>query len=157
MAQNLKAEGIWKCNVLDGRFGEDNGRPFVQINVEIDEGPNKGRKCTYEDEINAKSALYAMRSARAVGFKGADWSTIATDVAKWIKETGGKSTVEIRHVEIKNGKNAGKIWDKVNSIGRAESRELKQAERNTMDDANDALRRAMADDSSGGQDEDLPF
>lgn len=160
MTQNLKAEGIWKCKVLDGKFGADEKRSgFVQINVEIAEGPNKGRKCTYEDEINAKSAKYAAKSAQAVGFKGKSWSTLRADIETWVKETGGMSTVEIRHVPITKGKKAGTVWDKVNSIGRRDARELTEATGETLSDADEQLRRALEDEQSSGggnYDDDVP-
>jgi len=152
-----KTAGIWKCKVIDGKFGEtDDNKGFVQINVEIVEGPDKGQKCTYEDEVNAKSVPFALKSCRAVGFKGADWNTLKADIAKWVAAGDAMSTVEIKHVEVKNGKRAGSIWDKVNSIGRRSERDLKAATGTTLADANDALRRAMEDESNGDGDE-IPF
>jgi hypothetical protein len=152
----MKAEGIWECTVLGASFGEtDKGSPEVQINVQISDPlapkDTQGQRCSYEDQVNARSALYVGRSARAVGWKGEDLRTLKSDCAAWIVATGGKSTVEIRHIEIKNGKKAGQIWDKPNSIGRG-SRVLKEPSRDLLNDANEAMRAAMAADAGGGDD-----
>lgn len=147
-----KAEGIWPCIVLDAYFGTDlKGLPEVQINVQIDDGPNKGQRCTYEDQVNVKSALYIGRSCRAIGWKGDDLRTLKADCDAWIKATGGRSTVEIKHLLIKSGKRAGEIWDKPNSIGRG-PKALAPATGEVLDDANDAMRAAMAEDKAGGGD-----
>lgn len=154
--QNLMAAGIWPCTVLSANFGEnDKGLPQVQINVEIDDGPSKGRRCTYEDQVNAKSARYIGWSCNAVGWQGNDLRTLKADATKWIEATGGKSTVEIKHVEIKNGKRKGEIWDKPSGIGRG-PRVLKEASAASVDDANEAMRMAMESDR-GDDLEDSPF
>jgi len=138
------AEGIWKCVVLGGEAAaNDKDIMCVRINAQIDEGPDKGRRVTYEDQVNNKSARYIAQSARAVGWTGDSLKTFRDDVDAWVKRTGGVSTVEIKHIEIKTGKNAGKIWGKANSIGRG-PRPLKAPSRETIDDADDAMRRALA-------------
>jgi hypothetical protein len=160
----LLAEGIWPCTVFSAAFGEDDkGSPQVQINVRIDEGPSAGRVCTYEDQVNARSALYISRSCKAVGWRG-DLTKLKEDAAAWIEKTGGKSTVEIKHIEIKTGKRAGQIWDKPNSIGRG-PRVLNAPTQERLSDANEAMRRAMADDGGAppddvphaGDRDDIPF
>lgn len=164
----LMAEGIWPCTVQSANFGENDKKlPQVQINVRIDDGPSAGRFCTYEDVVDARSALYISRSCKSVGWKGgksgSDLTTLKDDTAAWIAATGGKSTVEIKHIPIKNGKRAGEIWDKPNSIGRG-PRVLKTASHGSLMDAQDAMRRAMeADggstpsDTDGGIDDNAPF
>ncbi len=150
----LLAEGIWPCTVLSGFSGEDDkGSPQIQISVRIDDGPSAGRQCTYEDQVNAKSALYVSRSCKAVGWKGSTLTTLAADVAAWVEKTGGKSTVEVKHLEIKNGKRAGQIWDKVNSIGRGAARVLKPMSADRLSDADEAMRAAMEADRG----EESPF
>lgn len=154
----LLSEGIWPCKVISGKSGEDDkGAPNVQINVQITEGPSAGRLCTYEDTINAKSSLYIGRSCKAVGWKGGPMKSLAADIAAWIAATGGMSTVEIKHLEIKNGKRAGQIWDKPNSIGRG-PKPLREMSQSTAADADDAMRMAMEVDSpsDGGTYEDGP-
>lgn len=155
----IKPEGIFPCTVISASFGQDDkNSPQVQINVRIDEGAAAGQLCTYEDQVNAKSALYVGRSCKAVGWSGKDLNTLADDCAKWVTATGGKSTVEIKHLEIRTGRRAGQIWDKVNSIGRG-SRKLAAASGELLDDANQAMRDAMAADAAGGGDGDgdIPF
>jgi hypothetical protein len=150
----LKAEGIWGCTVLSASSGaDDKGLINVQINVRIDDGPNAGQHCTYEDAVNNKSAPYVARSCRAVGWTGTDITTLKSDCAKWITDTGGKSTVEIKHIEIRKGKRAGEIWDKPNSIGRG-PRVLKEPTRNDLADANEVLAAALNGDGGGGGDYD---
>ncbi len=148
----LKAEGIWQCTVLGANYGENPAKPGVtgvQINVKIDEGPSKGQCCTYEDEVNSRSALYIGRSCRAVGWKGGpsgdDLDTLKADVAAWVEKTGGKSTIEIKHITIGKGKRAGEIWDKPNSVGRG-PKPLAAPSSTAATDARDAMRRAMQDD-----------
>ncbi len=154
----LKAEGIWGCTVLGASAGEnDKGSPNIQINVQIDEGPSKGQRCTYEDQINAKSALYVARSMKAVGWKGGSSKTLKADCDAWIKATGGKSTVEIKHIELKRGKQYDRwadsgfegpapVWDKANSIGRGAAAPLKDMSAERLQDADEALRAAMEAD-----------
>ncbi len=172
-------QGIWACTVVSANSGEDDrGSPQVQINVTIDDGPSKGRQCTYEDQVNAKSALYISRSCTAVGWAGKSLSTLKTDVAAWIAKTGGKTTVEIKHIELKRGKKYDKwveggcngsppIWDKASSIGRG-TRVLAPMSAANAKDADDAMREAMAADGGApGYDEppsngspdtsDIPF
>ncbi len=155
----LLAEGTWPCTALSASFGEDDrGSPQVQINVRIDDGPSAGQQCAYEDQVNAKSALYISRSCKAVGWRGPDLSTLKTDVAAWIVKTGGKTTVEIKHLEIKKGPKAGQVWAKPNAIGRG-PRVLKDPSHERLADANEAMRAAMsADGQDNIDDEDrLPF
>lgn len=149
-------EGIWKCKVLGGEAAaDDKDIMTVRINAQIIEGPDTGRKVTYEDRVNNKSARYIAQSAKAVGWKGGRLeSTFRADVEAWIKATGGESTVEIRHIEIKNGKKAGQIWGKANSIGRG-PKPLKAPSREAADDA-DAAMRAALDESGGGYDDAPP-
>lgn len=156
---NPTAEGIWPCTVQSATFGEDDkGLPRVRINVRIDDGPSAGRLCTYEETVNAQSALYIGRSCKSVGWtggkSGSDLKTLDAECAAWIKATGGKSTVEIKHIAIKNGKRAGEIWDKPNSIGRG-PKPLKAVSHSAQMDAADAMRRAMESDNAA--DEESPF
>lgn len=170
------SEGTWPCLVQSATYGEDDKHNLVvRINVKITEGPDAGRGVTYEDTVNAKSALYIGRSCRAVGWKGVDdFETLASDVAAWIKETGGASTAEIRHIEMKKGKQYDKwaannfegpppIWAKCNSIGRG-PKPLTAPSSETLNDAKDAMRRAMqedmappTDDAPPPMDDDAPF
>src|SRR6185312_16608239 len=159
---SLLAEGIWGCTVLSASFGEnDKGIGQVQVNVRFDDGPSAGRQATYQDEVNAKSALYIGRSCKAIGWTGRDLTTLTADAKAWIEKTGGKSTAEVKHIPIKNGKRAGEIWDKVNSIGRG-AKPLAPPKQATLADANDAMRRAMADDGGAPEpgtvdDDSMPF
>lgn len=156
MERKLKAEGIWECDVLGASAGaDDKGVPNVQINVRITSGPSSGTPCTYEDRVDGKSALYVGRSLRAVGWKGVTLKTVKEDVDAWIASSGGKSTVEIKHIEIKNGKRAGEIWDKPNSIGRG-PRVLKPLENDLLSDADEALRRAAEAEGAAPNDDDVP-
>jgi hypothetical protein len=149
--------GIWPCTVFGASFGEnDKGVGRVQINVRIDEGPAAGRMCTYEDDVSAKSAPYVGRSCRAVGWKSTSLAGLKDDCEAWIAATGGKSTVEIKHLEIKTGKRAGQVWDKPNSIGRG-AKPLADAKPSTLADADDAMRRAMAEDNADSSDDSIPF
>jgi hypothetical protein len=166
------SEGTWPCLVQGATYGEDDKRNMVvRINVKITEGPDAGRAVTYEDTVNAKSALYIGRSCKAVGWKGDDLETLREDVDAWVKETGGASSAEIRHIEIKKGKQFDKwvdggqrgpapIWAKCNSIGRG-PRPLAAPSAETLADAKDAMRRAMAEDGGGATDDgpsdDIPF
>lgn len=165
----LLAEGIWPCTVVSAEAGDVDGKIKARVNVKIEDGPSKGRFCTYEDEINARSSIYIARSLKAVGWQGRSLTTVAADCAKWIASGDGRSTVEIKYIEIKNGKRAGETWDKPNSIGRG-PKPMKAAGGETLADAEDAMRRAMAEDGGGappsddvphagegGIDDDIPF
>lgn len=160
----MKAEGIWDCEVLSARYGaNDKGVVTVQITAQIASGPDKGQRATYEEEANARSAKYLRYSCEAVGWKGDTLKTLEADCAAWIKETGGKSTVEIKHLEIRNGQRAGQTWDKVNGIGRGAARPLRQASAADLKDADDALRSVGGgspphdDAPHAGETDDIPF
>jgi hypothetical protein len=161
------AEGIWPVVVISGEAGEIDGVIKARINVKFDDGPSKGRTATYEDDINAKSALYVSRSMKAVGWKGESVKTFAKDVEAWIAKTGGKSTAEVRHIEIKRGKaydkwaaggfqGPGPIWDKINSIGRS-AKAMAAPQGELLSDADEALRRAMQDDGETTSNDEAPF
>ena len=164
MAQLLE-EGFWPCIVLSGEAGDVDGIAKTRINVRFAEGPNAGRVGYYEDKVDARSALYVSRSMRAVGWQGNKLSTFAEDVAAWIKATGGKSTAEVKHIPTKKGT----IWDKINSIGRG-PKPMTQLQGDTLADAEEALRKAMAEDGdtngapppddvphAGVSDDEIPF
>lgn len=161
------AEGIWPAVALYAKYGGDDDVPRVQITAKISDGPNKGAHVTYEDEVNNRSALYIQRSCRAVGWRGVSLTSLKDDVAAWIEKTGGETSVEVKHIEIKKGKNLGKIWAKPNSIGRG-PRALKPLSQERISDADEAMRRAMElDGATGGTpppddvppagDDDIPF
>ena len=168
-----KAEGIWGCRVIDaGAFEGDNGATIVRVNVQLTDGPDKGQRCTYEDTLNTKSEKYIRWSCEAVGWKGASMRTLQNDVAKWISETGGDSTVEIKHVEVKRGKaydkwvtagcnGAAPVWDKVNGIGRGAPRPLKPLSDSALKEADEILRMANGDSGTppedAGDPNDIPF
>lgn len=182
--QNPLAEGIWPCIIQSGSYGESDERPgvvVVRVVTRIDDGPSKGRMATYEEDVNAKSSLYVMRSMRAVGWAGKSLTSFADDCAKWIASTGGKSTVEIRHLEVKRGKkfdaweSGGRVgpppvFDKVNSIGRG-AKPLAAPKGDALADAEEILKRAMQEDgsweggapaddvphASSGDSDDIPF
>lgn len=166
-------EGIWKCKVLGGEANADDKDIItVRISVEILDGPDKGRRATYEDRVNNKSAKYIALSARAVGWRarGKVEETFRTDVDEWIARTGGESTVEIEHILRKTGAKAGTYWGKPRSIGR-KPKALVRPSREASDDANDAMIRAVAElnesNNSGGgggyddvpppSDDNIPF
>ena len=154
---------------LGGKAGEVDGVLNVQINVQITDGPDKGQRCTYEDTVNTKSAKYIGWSCTAVGWKGDSLTTLESDIAAWIEKTGGATTVEIKHIEVKRGKaydkwvadgckGAAPVWDKVAGIGRGAPRPLKQPSASTLRDADDAMRMAMGEDESPpADDESIPF
>lgn len=140
------SEGIWNCKVLGGDYNADEKNIVVaRINVQLTEGPDQGRKMTYEEQINNKSSKYVVQSMKAVGWKGGrPDTTFKSDVEAWIKATGGVTTVEIQHVERKNGPKAGTYWAKARSIGRG-AKPLKPPTQEASDDAWQALQGAMTD------------
>ncbi len=166
------AAGFWPCKVLDGFYGDnDKNLPVVRINVELIGGPHTGMRQTYEEVVNNKQAPYIARTCKAVGWKCKSLSTLKADVSEWVKTTGGESTLEIRHVEVKTGKRAGSVWAKPNSIGRG-PKPLKESTQENLYDADAAMQAALADDAAGNQnsngapppddipphgDDDIPF
>lgn len=172
-------EGTWNCIVLGGEANaDDKDIMHVRINVQITEGPDKGRKVTYDEQVNNKSAKYVAMSAKAVGWQGGRLeSTFRADVEAWLKATGGASTVEIQHIERKTGKEYDKwydggcqgqrpFWAKARSIGRG-PKPLKAPSQQSANDADEAMRAAMAESNGGGgggydeapppSDDDIPF
>ncbi len=160
-----KAEGIWGCTVIDGKAGNLDNITTVQITVQITDGPDKGQRCTYEDAVNTKSAKYIRWSCEAVGWKGVSLRTLEADCAEWIKNTGGASTVEIRHVDVKKGKAFDRwvaegrvgpqpVWDKVNGIGRGTPRPLAAPSGEALKDADEAMRSAIG---ATQEQEESPF
>lgn len=149
-----KAEGIWACRVISANSGaNDKGLIEIVINVQITdpEAPDGtiGARCSYEETIDGKSAKYAARAMKAVGWQGKTALSLKADVAAWIASGDGISTVEIKHLMRTKGKKAGTIWDKANSIGYA-GKVLKPASGEFLDDADEQLRRAMMEDDDKG-------
>ena len=156
----IKPEGIFACTIISARAGVINGKPLAQITVRIDEGPATGTRCTYEESLIGSGAKYARYSMNAVGWAGKTAQSLDADAAAWIVKTGGKSTVEIKHLAIKNGKNAGSTWDKVAAIGKGGAREMVPLPADLLADADQALREAAAIDGGAHDsslDEDSPF
>jgi len=145
----LISEGMWACTVLGAEVGEDDkGAMRVRVHVMITEGDHDGRKVTYEDTVNFKSNKYIAQTAKAVGWRGGRLEeTLRDDVEAWIAATGGDSTVEIKHLEVKKGKNAGTTWAKVNSVGRG-PRPLTAPRRETADDAHEAMMAALNEEDA---------
>lgn len=174
--------GFWPCVVIDGGIGEEtdkNGKPTgrlrARVNIKFTDGPDRGKLASYEDELNAKSSLYISRSLSAIGCTKetltGDLLNAASDIAAWVKKTGGATTAEVRHIEVKKGKRydewldetggAGSppIWAKVNSLGRG-PRPLAKPSNDALSDAAEQMRRAMAEDGGGeqqGDGDDIPF
>ncbi len=147
------SEGTWGCTITGAVYGDnDKGIATAQILGRIDDGPDAGSQFTYEDRVDAKSALYVGRSMKAVGWTGRELETLEADAASWIKKTGGKSTVEIKHIPYRDKKtNEERIWAKPNAIGR-NNRQLQKPTAQSSRDANETMRRAMQ-----GDDEGAPF
>lgn len=140
--------GFYPCNVIDGFYGDnDKNIPVIRINVEVSDGPFKGQRHTYEEELSNKQLPYIRRTCLAVGWQDQTMRTIAADIAAWIALTGGASTVEIKHIEIKNGKRAGQIWVKANSVGRG-PRILKESSADNTADV-DAMMRDLRAEEGG--------
>lgn len=152
--------GFWPCKVVDGFFGDsEKGIPMVRINVEVTEGPGKGTRQTYEEAVNNKQAPYIARTCKAVGWKGPSMRTLKADIEAWIKATGGASTVEIKHLEVRKGNKFEKwceggcegpapIWVKPSSIGRGPKPLTASSERN-LADVDEVMRAALAADAAG--------
>lgn len=154
---SLIEAGYWPCTVQSAEYGAHPRNPndaVARITVRIDEGPSAGRVVSYEDVINARSSLYVARSCKAVGWQGQKFTTLADDCAKWIAKTGGKSTVEIKHIPTKSGR----IWDKANSIGRGGSKALGSLSADALAEADRMLRDALANEGApADSDDNVPF
>ncbi len=160
------AAGFWPCKVIDAFYGDDaTGIPVVRINVELIDGRHKGLRMTYEERVNNKQAPYIARTCLACGWKGGSMSTLKADVAEWVRSEGF-STLEIKHIEIRNGKRAGQIWAKPNSIGRG-PKPLRESSKENLLDVDAMMRSALSEDSQSGApppddippagDDDIPF
>lgn len=161
-------EGTWNCKVLGAEANaNDKDIVVVRIKVRITDGPDSGRLAIYEEEVNFRGAKYIAKSAKACGWRGIGRleETLATDVAEWIAKTGGDSTLEVVHLEIKNGKRAGQMWGKIRNIGSG-PRPLKTPSRTASDEAAEAMAAAMNeeagtsgpdDNKPNGTDDDIPF
>lgn len=158
----MLAEGIFPVVVTSASYGEDDkGQIAVHVGVTFTDGPSKGQSGTYSDQVNNKSALYIGRSLKAIGWQGRTLSSLSDDVQKYIANSGGRTTAEVKHIPIKNGPRAGQIWDKINSLGRG-PKPLKQPTHATLADAESALAAAMrldADDEPAAVEDDsrIPF
>ena len=153
---------IFPCVITSADYGEKldkSNRPTgiltVRINAAIADGPHAGLQ-SYEEEITNKSAPYAVRCCKAVGWKGDDLKTLAADCAAWVKATGGVSTIEISHIPVERGPNAGSIWHKPNSIGRG-AKPLAKPSASALNDANQYMRAALAEDAPQSDSDDSPF
>lgn len=118
------AEGIWGCKVLSGKRATDKGATTVEVVAQITDGPNAGARVVYRDTVNAKSVKYIKWSLQAVGWKAVTFESVDADVAAWIKETGGMTTLEIQHIVTRKGTPEEGIWDKVKGLGRGAPKPL---------------------------------
>lgn len=173
MDPNLLVPGIWPCVVLNGAIGEQldkndqpTGKLVARVNIRFTDGPNKGRVGAYEGDVDARNSPYTMRSLKAVGWSGEfPLTRVADDITAWVEKTGGVTTAEVKHIEIKKGKRyekwvgAGKpgfpVWDKIDALGRG-PRPLAAPSKDALADAEEQMRRAMADTGSARSDEDAP-
>lgn len=155
----IKTEGTWDCDVLDVSMHEDNRLPIVRVKLRITSGPDAGQPDLYEARIDGgKSMPFIARSLKAIGWQGSTLRTLDNDVKAWRAKTGGKTTCEVKHWEIKNGDRRGEKFAKVNGLGSG-AKPLAEMSRNTMDDADEALARAMGagHDAPPPSDDDIPF
>lgn len=166
----ILVEGIWKSKILGANFGlkkkdeasPDPGLAHVTVNIEFAEGPDKGRRGSYEDTVDGKSAAFIRKSLVAIGWKGVTLNSLKADVDAWVKETGGETTAEVKHLVRKKDNST---FAKINSLGRKPQvlhEATTQDGRERLSDADEAMRQAMEADSatgggSYGSDEDLPF
>lgn len=162
-------EGTWPCKILAASIGNDYRNLFaVQINVEIVDGPDKGKRVTYEQTVDAKTAKYVGPSCKAIGWQGVTLDTLADDCVKWIAKSGGLSIVEIRWFDLKKPEAIAKAeargeppkFAKANAIGRG-AQPLKAATAESKADADAAIRSFMGGGSDAppvaDDDDQVPF
>jgi hypothetical protein len=154
---------IYPCTALSANYGAtDKSESVAQIVVRIEDGPMKGQRVTYEEEVNARSAKYVGWACTAVGWKGRNLETLKADAAEWIAATGGATTVEIKDIVTRKGTPDEGVWHKPTAIGKGAAKPLKAAAKEATKDANEMMRAAMG---GGGYDpappgepnEDIPF
>jgi hypothetical protein len=110
----------------------------------------------YEGRVDGgRSMPFIARSLKAIGWQGKTLRTLVDDVTTWIAKTGGKTTCEIKHWEIKKGERAGEKFAKVNGLGGG-AKPLAAMSSATMIDADEALARAMGDSGDSGHPFDAP-
>lgn len=152
--KQIIAEGIWPAHVV-GRatFGVDesttdlegNHPSIVRVNVEISDGPDKGKRMTYEERVTQDSRDFVIGSLLSVGWKGRTFATVADDIVE-----GATTTVEVVHYQIKKGKRAGEWFAKARNLGRG-PKKLGEASKHELAAADALLGNA------GAQSDDLPF
>lgn len=154
----IKADGTWECDVLTASVGENEKRmPIVRVNVRLTGGPDAGKLDTYDKRIDGgKGTPYVARSLKAIGWQGRTLATLAEDVKAWVARTGGKTTCEIKHWEVKNGARAGELYASIDSLGSGRA-PLGDMSRDTMRDADEALARAMGDMSTASAGNGEPY
>lgn len=115
----MLAAGEFNCTVLNASYGANSkGVREVTVTARITSGPDEGMMATYASVVDNKQAPFIANVCKAVGWSGTTLLTLSADVDAWIKATGGKSTLEIRHIEFTDKKTgAPRIWDKVQRIG----------------------------------------
>lgn len=162
----ILTEGTWPCKILSAT--RDGNPVVVRVNVQFTEGPDKGKGGTYEQIVDARSAKYVAPSCQAIGWQGVTLDTLADDCAKWIAKTGGASTADVKHFDLKNPEAIAKAaargeppkFAKVNAIGRG-AKPLPKATAESKADADAALRNFMGGGGgaapSGSDDEEIPF
>jgi hypothetical protein len=133
------------ARALAGSSGSDDKQyPTARVEFEILAGPDQGQRITYNGRIDARSAPYVAKDLKAVGWKGRDINTLATDVEAAKAET----TIEIQHKQTKDG---SRTFPVVRSIGRG-AKPLAPLSKRDLDDANAALLGALESDG-----EEAPF
>jgi hypothetical protein len=110
-------EGDFVGRVVSGQFGANrNGHPVIWAELEVTEGPHRGRKIPYQGRLDERSISYTKRDMLALGWQGVTSETFVPDVAA--KAASGDVvdfTIEIAVWNKPDG--SVKKWSTVRSIG----------------------------------------
>jgi hypothetical protein len=76
-------EGTCIGKPVSVEFGADNqGRPRVRWEMEVTQGPHKGKRARYSGKLDPENIKWTKRDMKAIGWKGVSSKTFLEDVAK---------------------------------------------------------------------------
>lgn len=140
---NLIPEGTYPVRVVGkasvGKNQKEETR--ARVNVEFIDGPGAGRRMTYDERIDPKSAKFVRGSLAAVGWKGKTFASVPVDVVE-----GAETTAEVMHLTVKDGPRAGEVFAKLRNLGGAPA--LDELSPSDLADADSLI---------AGADSDIPF
>ena len=140
----LLISGDFTGKAVKAEFGDDkNGKPKIRIDMQIIGGEHDGKRCPYDGKLSPDNIKYTKAAMRAVGWRGDDVTTFASDVEKAALVV--PFTTEVANFKRDDGSISE--WTAVRKIGGAPPL-VKIADKKKIADVNKWFAEVVGDDSA---------